>query len=158
MHRASRITAVIDIRVVSSTEPARGNHTQASTARKPRTTHSLGMETRACCRPLLVALGWVVGRSDGVGYFGSFELAHFLFFSVSWDFSMFQSVFLVHGIHSCDSSFRVHSGVQEIPHLATSVVLHSDTQSSCGCFGKRSSPCVIKTRHGSGALRFVNEV
>ena len=46
-------------------------------------------------------------------------------------------------IQSCDSSFRVHSGVYQIPHLATSVVLHSDRQSSCGCFGSRPSSCVI---------------
>ena len=30
---------------------------------------------------------------------------------------MFQSVFLAHSVHSCDSSFSVHSGVYQIPHL-----------------------------------------
>ena len=30
-------------------------------------------------------------------------------------------------------------------------MLHSDRQSSCGCFGSRSSSCVTKHHHGSGA-------
>ena len=36
------------------------------------------------------------------------------------------SVFFVHSIHCCDSSFRVHSCVCQSPHFPTSVVLHRD--------------------------------
>ena len=61
-----------------------------------------------------------------------------------------QSVFFVHSFNGCDSSFRVHRGF----HTFQLQLLHSDRQSSCGCFGSRSTPCVVKTRHGSGALWF----
>ena len=53
-------------------------------------------------------------------------------------FLHFQLVFLVHFIYCCDSFCRVHSCADQIPHLPTSVVLHSDRQSNCGCFGSRT--------------------
>ena len=56
---------------------------------------------------------------------------------------LFQSGFLVHSLHSFDSSFRVHSGVQYLPHLPTTVVLHSNRQSSCGCFTREHTPSVL---------------
>ena len=37
------------------------------------------------------------------------------------------------------------TGVDQMPHLSTSVVLHSDRSSSGGCLGSRSSPRVIHT-------------
>ena len=47
-HKSSRKTSVMDFRVLNTpcTDTARGNHTQASIARKLRTKGSLAMETR----------------------------------------------------------------------------------------------------------------
>ena len=39
-----------------------------------------------------------------------------------------------------DSFFTAHNVFHQIPHLPTEVLLHSDKQSGCGCFGSRSSP------------------
>ena len=63
----------------------------------------------------------------------------------------FQPVFLVDSIHSCDSSFSVHSCVYWIPYFPTSVVLHNDKENGYGCVGSRPSSRVIETHHGSGA-------
>ena len=47
----------------------------------------------------------------------------FFILVVRWcEFSMCQSVLIVQSIHSCDSSFRVHSDVYTMPHHPTSVV------------------------------------
>ena len=54
------------------TDAARGDHTQASTARKPRTQSMLGVETHARCRPPLVASGREVGWRKSSSLFSFF--------------------------------------------------------------------------------------
>ena len=65
------------------TDTARGSHWQASTACEPRTQGSLGMETRARCRPPLVgSKGWGGGTTTQLNW----TQLQFTYRTLTWKF------------------------------------------------------------------------